>query len=158
MHQLIRNSGTCRQLNCWQVHVKSKCPTHISLEEFAKSELTLDDLVMIANELAHNYVANHMLQRMRRRSEKEQDLQFENALLMNKYFLLYEELSYAMNHGDIGCTETTTIAWIPILKVTGKHKHATHMSNFLINVHFIYPPGLQYVGHEFSIDLSYVTL
>ncbi|KAG1882357.1 hypothetical protein F4604DRAFT_1577364, partial [Suillus subluteus] len=124
------------------IHVKSKCPTHISLKEFAKSEPTLDDLLMMANELARNYVANHMLQRMRRRSEKERDLQFENALLMNKYFLLYEELLYAMNHRDIGRTETTTIAWIPILKATGKHKYATHMSNFLLNVHFIYPPGL----------------
>ncbi|KAG1880835.1 hypothetical protein F4604DRAFT_1550768, partial [Suillus subluteus] len=76
------------------------------------------------------------------RSEKERDLQFENALLMNKYFLLYEELLYAMNHGDIGRTETTTIAWIPILKAMGKHKYATHMLNFLLNVHFIYPPGL----------------
>lgn len=32
--------------------------------------------------------------------------QFENALLLNKYFLLYEELSYAMNSGDIGRIET----------------------------------------------------
>jgi hypothetical protein len=65
MHQQIGNLGTCRRLDCWRVHVKSKCPKHISLKEFAKSEPTLDDLVMIANELARNYVANHMLQCMR---------------------------------------------------------------------------------------------
>ncbi|KAG2362561.1 hypothetical protein BDR07DRAFT_1484640 [Suillus spraguei] len=97
----------------------------------------------MANELVQTYVANHKLQRIHRRPEKERDIQFENSLLMNKYFMLYKELSYAMNRGDIGRTETCMVAWIPILKATGKHKYATHMSNFLINVHFVYLPGLR---------------
>ncbi|KAL4068975.1 hypothetical protein J3A83DRAFT_4068777, partial [Scleroderma citrinum] len=70
------------------------------------------------------------------------DMQFENALLLNKYFLLYEEITYAMNLGDIGCIETCIISRIPILKVVGKHKYATHMANFLLDVHSVYPPGL----------------
>ena len=80
---------------------------------------------------------------MRRKAEKERDLQFKNALLLNKYFLLYEELSYAMNSGDIGRVETSIVSWIPILKAIGKHKYATHMTNFLINIHFVYPAGLR---------------
>ncbi|KAG1883257.1 hypothetical protein F4604DRAFT_1502555, partial [Suillus subluteus] len=122
---------------------KSKSPTYSSLEEFAASEPVLDDLITMADELVQTYIANHKLQRVRRRPEKERDVQFENSLLMNKYFLLYKELSYAMNCGDIGHTETCIVAWIPILKATGKHKYATHMSNFLINVHFVYLPGLR---------------
>ncbi|KAG1839902.1 hypothetical protein DFJ58DRAFT_625000, partial [Suillus subalutaceus] len=70
------------------------------------------------------------------------DLQYKNSLFMNKLFLHYEELLYAMNQGDIGCVETCIIAWIPILKATGKHKYATHMTNFLLNVHYVYPLGL----------------
>lgn len=80
---------------------------------------------------------------MRRKREELRDVQFENALLLNKYFLMYEELSYAMNSGDIGRVETCIVNWIPILKAMGKHKYATHMQNFLLNVHFVYPPGLK---------------
>ncbi|KAG2344206.1 hypothetical protein BDR05DRAFT_882793, partial [Suillus weaverae] len=54
--------------------------------------------------------------------------------------LLYEELSYAMNHGDIGYTKTCIVAWIPIPKATAKHKYAMHILNFLIDIHFVYPP------------------
>jgi hypothetical protein len=129
--------------------VKNKSPTYSSLEEFAASKPVLNDLIKMADELVQTYVANYKLQRIRRRPEKERDVQFENSLLMNKYFLLYKELSYAMNRGDIGRTETCIVAWIPILKATGKHKYATHMSNFLNNLHFVYPPGLWYICHRF---------
>ncbi|KAG1892850.1 uncharacterized protein F5891DRAFT_986368 [Suillus fuscotomentosus] len=143
MHVLIGSSGTCRRLDCWRIHVKNKSPAYSSLEEFAASKPVLNELIKMADELAQTYVANYKLHRIRRRPEEERDVQFENSLLMNKYFLLYEELSYAMNRGDIGRTETCIVAWIPILKATGKHKYATHMSNFLINLHFVYPPGLR---------------
>ncbi|KAG1768805.1 hypothetical protein EDD22DRAFT_999735 [Suillus occidentalis] len=143
MHQLVGSAGTCRRLDCWRVHVKSKNSSHSSLEAFAASEPSLDDLKVLADELAQRYIANYTLQRLRRRPTEERDLQYENSLYMNKLFLLYEELSYAMNRGDIGRVETCIIAWIPILKATGKHKYATHMTNFLLNVHYVYPPGLK---------------
>jgi len=63
---------------------------------------------------------------------------------MQQYFLLYEELSHAMNKGDIGRVETCIVQWILILKAVGKHKYATHMTNFLIHVHFVYPAQLRY--------------
>ncbi|KAF9230375.1 hypothetical protein BU15DRAFT_57310 [Melanogaster broomeanus] len=97
----------------------------------------------MVHEMVHTYVATHRLERMRAKQETMRDVQFENALLLNKYFLLYEELSYAMNCGDIGRVETCIVSWIPILKVVGKHKYVTHMTNFLLNVHFLYPPGLK---------------
>ncbi|KAI6141547.1 hypothetical protein EDD17DRAFT_1459300, partial [Pisolithus thermaeus] len=88
------------------------------------------------------YVARNKLQQMWREQQNKWDLQFENMLLLNKYFLLYKELSYSMNHGDIGHTEICIMSWIPILKATGKHKYATHMTNFLFNMHCVYPLGL----------------
>ncbi|KIJ21106.1 hypothetical protein PAXINDRAFT_65800, partial [Paxillus involutus ATCC 200175] len=78
---------------------------------------------------------------------KERNLQFKNALLLNKYFLLYEKLSYAMNCGDIAHVELCIVSWIPILKAVGKHKYATHMMKFLLNIHFAYPPGLRHTIH-----------
>ena len=50
-----------------------------------------------------------------------------------------------MNTGDIGRVETCIVAWILIFKATGKYKYATHMTEFLMNVYFVYPDGLRYV-------------
>ncbi|KAF9230944.1 hypothetical protein BU15DRAFT_83000 [Melanogaster broomeanus] len=142
MHQLIGHAGICRRFDCWQTHVKSTIGCS-SLESFAISKPIFEDLQAMANEIVHTYIATHRLQHLCMKPEKERDLQYENALLLNKYFLLYEELSYAMNCGDIGRVETSIVSWIPILKAVGKHKYATHMTNFLINVHFVYPAGLK---------------
>ncbi|KAG1906319.1 uncharacterized protein F5891DRAFT_1182571 [Suillus fuscotomentosus] len=144
MHELIAHAGICRRLDCWRVHVASMDPSYARLDAFAASEPDLQKLTSIANEIALNYVANYKLLRTRRKTREQRDMQYENALLLNKYFLLYEELSYAMNHGDIGRVETSIVAWIPILKATGKHKYATHMTNFLIQTHFVFPAGLKH--------------
>ncbi|KAI6160007.1 hypothetical protein EDD17DRAFT_1778675 [Pisolithus thermaeus] len=138
IHELVGHAGVCRRLDCWRVHA-AKNSRFSSLEDFALSKPTLDDLRAMANEICRTYIANHQLDRMHRKHESERDLQFENALLLNKYFLLYEEL---VNSGDIGHVETCIVSWIPILKAIGKHKYASHMTNFLFNVHFVYPPGL----------------
>ncbi|KAI5982403.1 hypothetical protein EDD15DRAFT_2391298 [Pisolithus albus] len=142
MHQLIGHAGVCRRLDCWQVHIENL--GFQSLEAFAMSEPTLDDLKIIAEHLVRNCVANYQLRHMKRRPANERDVQFENAILMNKYCLLYEELSYAMNRRDIGHVETCIVPWIPILKAVGKHKYATQMMNFLTNVHYVYLPRLRH--------------
>ena len=71
------------------------------------------------------------------------DEQFENALLLNWYFLLYEELHHAMNAGDVGRVETCLRTWIFIFKATVKHKYAAHLTKYLIDVHYTFPAGLQ---------------
>lgn len=144
MHQLIGHAGICWWLDCWQAHIVSMDPSHASLKAFAASEPTLDELKIIANKIALKYIANHKLLQMCCKPQEQHDIQHENALIFNKYFLLYEELSYSMNHGDIGQVETSIVAWILILKATGKHKYATHMTNFLINMHFVFPASLKH--------------
>ena len=140
-HQLIAHAGICRRLDCWRVHVKKL--GFENLEAFAASTPTLGEVEAMASDLALTYVAGHQLHRVKWKPEKERDVQYENALLMQRYFLLYEELSHAMNKGDIGRVETCIVQWIPILKAVGKHKYATHMTNFLVNVHFVYPAQLR---------------
>ncbi|KAI6022769.1 hypothetical protein BKA83DRAFT_4463787 [Pisolithus microcarpus] len=124
MHDLVGHAGTCRRLDCWRAHT-AKNGRFSSLDDFASSKPMLDDLQTMANDICRTYVANHQLDH----------LQFENALLLNKYFLLYEELSYGMNSGDIAHIETCI--------AIGKHKYASHMTNFLFNMHFVYPLGLR---------------
>ncbi|KAF8430434.1 hypothetical protein L210DRAFT_3651858 [Boletus edulis BED1] len=144
MHQLINHAGVCQRLDCWQTYIRGKFQGVESLDDFASTKPTLDKLQSMANEIAQEFVATQQIQRMQRKPEESCNVQFENALLLNKYFLMYEELSYTMNSGDIGWVETCIVNWIPILKATGKHKYATHMQNFLLNVHFVYPSGLKW--------------
>ncbi|KAG2121850.1 hypothetical protein BD769DRAFT_1360939 [Suillus cothurnatus] len=139
MHQLITHSGICRHLDCWRVQVKKNESSHVDLDAFAASEPLFDDLLAMADVIAKDYVADYRLRWMRSKDVTQHDGENENALLLNKYMLLYEELSYAMNIGDIGRVETCVVAWILIFKATGKHKYATHMSDLLCNVHFVYP-------------------
>ncbi|KAI6017947.1 hypothetical protein BKA83DRAFT_4464994 [Pisolithus microcarpus] len=144
MHQLVGHAGICRRLDCWRVHT-CKEKGFNSLKDFAHSKPTLDDLKAMAEEITRMYVA----------TKKERDLQFENAILLNKYFLLYEELSYALNSGDVGHVEASIISWIPILKAIGKHKYATHMTNFLYNVHFVYSLGLRHaIRYHILVNLT----
>ncbi|KAI0725760.1 hypothetical protein C8Q72DRAFT_756050, partial [Fomitopsis betulina] len=72
------------------------------------------------------------------------DQQFENMMLMHQYFLLYEEFCWRTNAGDIGGLEAVLVSWIPLFKATGKHKYASHMTMFLMNVYFVYPPRLRH--------------
>ncbi|KAG2154128.1 uncharacterized protein EDB93DRAFT_1102292 [Suillus bovinus] len=105
------------------------------------SEL-FEDLLVMANVITKEYVADHRLWRMRSKDVTQCDGQYENALLLNKHMLLYKGLSYAMNIGDIRQVEMCIVAWILIFKATGKHKYVMHMSDFLSNVHFVYPDDL----------------
>ncbi|KAI9459622.1 hypothetical protein HD554DRAFT_2206980 [Boletus coccyginus] len=120
MHQLIGHAAKFQGLTC--------------LEDFVSTKPTIGNLRSMVDEITQQFVATHQIQHMRRKQEALCNIQFENSLLMNKYFLLYEELSYAMNCGDIG-------------RAIRKYKYAIHMQNFLTNVHFIYPPGLRQAVH-----------
>lgn len=143
MHELIMYDGICRRLDCWRVEVAKRDPKWTSLEEFAASKPTFNDIEAMARTLARNYIAGHQLRRMRRIPAAQRDAQYENGLLLNRYMLVYEELSYAMNTGDIGRVETCLFTWIPMFKATGKHKYANTMTDFLCKVHFVYPEGLK---------------
>ncbi|KAI5997476.1 hypothetical protein EDD15DRAFT_2410723 [Pisolithus albus] len=144
MHQLVTYSGICRRLDCWRVEVANVDPSIKNLDDFAATEPTFSQLKEIADILSRKYVATYTLRRVRQRAGSQRDMQAENAMVINKYMLLYEELTHAMNSGDIGRVELCIVAWILVFKATGKHKYAAHMTEFLINVHFVYPPGLRH--------------
>ncbi|KAG2139339.1 hypothetical protein DEU56DRAFT_944418 [Suillus clintonianus] len=143
MHQLIGYDGICHRLDCWRIEARKRM-NYVDLEVFAASEPSYEDLQAMADSLARDYVADHKIRRMRNKSAAERDQQHENGLLLNKYVLLFEELSYAMNIGDIGRLETCLVTWILMFKATSKHKYANTMLEFLCNVHFVYPEGLKH--------------
>lgn len=145
MHEVIQHVGTVQRLDCWRVEV-SKLDRHFtSLEAFAASKPDLDQIQRMAETMISTYVANDSFAGHRHQSEGVRDKENENLLLMQQYFLLYQEITYALNIGDIGRVEDCFMPWIFIFRGCGKHKYATNMMKYLRDVHFIYPPGLKYV-------------
>ncbi|KAM6491513.1 hypothetical protein JOM56_013082 [Amanita muscaria] len=136
MHQSITHIGICRRLDCWRVLAQKMNPDHTSLECFASSQPTVEYLKKMANTLALDFTSNEDLPLSRLNPTSERDQLFENATLVLKYLALYEELSWAMNHGDIARVERCLLPWIALFKATGKHKYATHLTRFLTTVHF----------------------
>lgn len=143
MHEVIQHVGIVSRLECWRKATGRENPNWSSLELYAQSNPTWETLVHIANQLALEEVAGADFDELRRQAPERRDKQRENHLLRQQYFLLYEELSYAMNAGDIGRVETCFMPWVFIFRGCGKHKYAAHMMRYLYNVHFVYPEGLR---------------
>jgi len=144
MHQVIGHVGICRHLDCWRMEALQWNAEHTTLELFAQSKPSFKLLQEMADCIMRKYVAGGRMQRLRAQPEAQRDAQYENSLLLNKYCLLYEEISHTMNTGDIRRVEACLVPWIFIFKATGKHKYAAHMLRFLRDVHFLYHAGLKW--------------
>jgi hypothetical protein len=148
MHEVITQDGVALRLDAWRAEVAKRNKDHHSLELFAASNPSEDMLRSIANTLAcHNVGGNRSsvdIFALRHQGQQQRDCQFENILLMHQCFLLYEEMSHAMNYGDIGRIETLFPPWMALFKATGKHKYARHMGKFLQDVHWVYPEPLRH--------------
>ncbi|CDO74560.1 hypothetical protein BN946_scf184987.g1 [Trametes cinnabarina] len=145
-HDLINHVGSVLILDAWRAEVKKRWG-YTTLEEWAATKPGLADIEEVANQLALEYVegdgqdlGQYELQGSNRRDKVK-----ENTLRTLNYLLLYEELSHAMNNGDIGRLETLFLPWIQIFRSVGKHKYANHTLRFLHALYFIYPDGLRQV-------------
>ena len=81
MHDTILHAGICRRLDCWHEEVTRRNPSHASLNDFAQSCPSFNDLVSLANHIACAYVPGYQAQRHRHKSPTQRDEQHENALL-----------------------------------------------------------------------------
>ncbi|KAJ7795392.1 hypothetical protein B0H14DRAFT_3554585 [Mycena olivaceomarginata] len=147
MHEVIAHAGAALRLDAWRIEVLRRNPKWTSLQAFADSKPSFELITTISDYLASHYVAGAEtlnIFELRQRPAKERDQQHENILQMHQYFNLYEELSFAMNFGDIGRIETLFPTWIYIFKAVGKHKYAAHMFKFMTDLHFVYPPPLRH--------------
>ncbi|GLB39303.1 hypothetical protein LshimejAT787_0604650 [Lyophyllum shimeji] len=140
MHEVIQHVGIVSRLDCWSIEARKR--GFETLDDFAASDPSLDELQQTANRLALEHVAGPDMSALRGGTEGSRDQQHENILLRQQYFLLYEQMSFAMNAGDIGRVETLFLPWMLIFQGCGKHKYAAELRRYLDNVHFIYPKGL----------------
>ncbi|KAI5990713.1 hypothetical protein EDC04DRAFT_2873045 [Pisolithus marmoratus] len=85
MHQL-------NTYNCWQLEVTNFDSRLTTLEALADTKPTFTQL---------KYIVTNAIGRVQQKPGSQHNMQFENALIINKYMLLYEELTHAMNTSDI---------------------------------------------------------
>ncbi|CDO77882.1 hypothetical protein BN946_scf184690.g3 [Trametes cinnabarina] len=142
MHEVIGYVGIASRLDCWRVEV-NKCYKATSLEEWGATKPSWQDIENVATSLVKNHVADGRFSEMRMGPVDKRDQQHENTLLREQYFLLYEELAYALNAGDIGRVEDCFMPWVFIFRGCGKHKYAAQMVKHLHKVHRVFPPGLK---------------
>ncbi|KAF7421190.1 hypothetical protein PC9H_011710 [Pleurotus ostreatus] len=144
MHEAIQHVGIVLRLDCWRILANELFPSCSSLEVFAQRTPTWEEVVDMATRLCKSQVAASDIDSTTRiAKESTRDAQHENSLIRQQCFLLYEELSYAMNHGDIDRTEACFIPWMSIFSACGKHKYAAELKRYLEDVHFRYPEGLK---------------
>ncbi|KAJ6567851.1 hypothetical protein B0H10DRAFT_2200069 [Mycena sp. CBHHK59/15] len=136
MHEVIAHTGAALRLDAWRLEVLRRNPQWTSLQAFADSKPSLELIMTISNYLASHYVAG---------AETLNIFELRQRPI-HQYFCLYEELSFAMNFGDIGRVETLFPPWIYIFKAVGKHRYATHMVKFMTDVHFVYPAPLRHAS------------
>ncbi|OBZ67433.1 hypothetical protein A0H81_12571 [Grifola frondosa] len=144
MHKVIQHVGIVSRLDCWREEVSKQSQTRYkNLNEWAASKPTFEEIQHLARIIVRTYLPDEKSPAPQFRPDAQRDEKWENTQLRDKYFLLYEELTHAMNAGDIGHVETCFMPWVFIFKGCGKHKYATQMMKFLHDLHFVYPPGLR---------------
>ncbi|KAI0683413.1 hypothetical protein BC835DRAFT_1295982, partial [Cytidiella melzeri] len=153
-HELIGHVGSVLRLDVWQVEARKR--GYLTLEDWARSEPSLEDITSISNQLVSQYVEGGdgiSMYQMQTKSADQRDKQHENTMRCHHYLLLYEELSYAMNAGDIGRVEILFQPWIQTFKATGKHKYANRMLLFMHQLYSVYPSGLRWVFYLSSTSI-----
>lgn len=143
-HELIAHVSSVLQLDAWRVEVHKRTGLK-SLEEWAERKPSLTEVEAVAEALVRDYVEGEGLDlfEMECASTATRDLARHNIMRLQHHLLLYVELCYAMNMGDIGRVESLFAPWIQIFRATGKHKYGNHTLRFLHALYFIYPDGLR---------------
>ncbi|KAF7974578.1 hypothetical protein HWV62_11956 [Athelia sp. TMB] len=144
VHKTVEHVGAVSRLDCWRlVAMRAGCGVQ-TLKDFAALLPRWEELQAMATQLVLQYVASpDTFPDLRSQPLAIRNQEHEKLLLRQQHFLLYEEMSYAMNEGDIGRVEDAFMPWVFIFKGCGKHKYAAQMIRYLHNVHFIYSEGLK---------------
>lgn len=138
VHNAIKHVGTCRRLDCMRVVAKED--HYSSLQEFADSQPSWSRVVALARKAVKHFVPAFLeLQELDEKDPKERDQQLENSMGFHIYSTLYKEMSYAMDHGDIGQVEMCLIAWVLLFEAAGKKKYSQHTIKLVHNLNHVFP-------------------
>jgi len=144
IHDAIRHVGTCRRLDCLRILVQED--HHSSLQAFADSQPEWDRVQALAQAAVRRFMPYpDELPPIQNGRPEERDEQLENSIGFNIYSALYEEISYAMDHGDIGRVEMCLIAWAPLFEAAGK-KYSHHTIKLVHDLNHVFPPRMRKAG------------
>ncbi|KAI5822356.1 hypothetical protein K523DRAFT_288205 [Schizophyllum commune Tattone D] len=142
MHEVITRIGAVFRLDAWREAAARRNPQWTTLELFATAQPSAALLQEIAYELVRAHVpTGENTFDLHIQPSQSRDQAYGNTAQLHRYFLLYEELSYGMNHGDIGRVESVYPEWILLFKATGKHKYASAMTESLSTLYADYFPA-----------------
>ncbi|KAI0681765.1 hypothetical protein BC835DRAFT_1311785 [Cytidiella melzeri] len=138
-HELINHVGEVLRLDAWRVEAQRQ--GYLTLEKWAEAKPSLETIEKSAERIVSQYIEGEgiNLYQMKNKSAAQRNKQHENTMRTHHYLLLYEELAYAMNKGDIGRVETLFQPWIQIFCAVGKHNYASRMLLFMHQLYHIYP-------------------
>ncbi len=94
---------------------------YASLEDWAASKPSISEVEEVAACLVKKYVEGEGLDlhRMASQSADSHDPVREDTMCTHHLLLLYEELSYTLNAGDIGRVEDLFVPWVLLFRATG---------------------------------------
>lgn len=138
IHEAIGHIGTCRRLDCWRIVLKKH--GFSSLQEFADTRPTWDSIKVVAKEVAEEFIPNaQKLASLCNADLENRDQVLENNLAFNLYAGMYEEITYAMNYGDIGRVEMCLLQWVPLFEAVGKRKYANQTLKLVYELNHVFP-------------------
>ena len=139
IHEAIIHIGACRRLDCWRMTLEKR--GFSSLQKFVDTCPTWDLIKEVALEVANEFIPNiRRLASLRGEDLKNRDQELENNLAFNLYAGMYEEITYAMNYGDIGRVELCLLQWVPLFEAVGKRKYANQTLKLVYELNHIFPP------------------
>ena len=142
VHDVIRHIGICRCLDCLRVLAQEDC--HSSLQAFGDSQPEWSCVQALVQKAIGRFLPNpNKLKSMDDEEPEERDQQLKNSMGFHIYSTLYEEISYAMDHGDIGRVEMCLIAWAPLFEAAGKKKYAQHTIKLVHDLNHVFPPRMR---------------
>ena len=151
IHDAIRHVGTCRRLDC--LRVLSQEDNHLNLQAFADSQPEWSRVQALAQAAVRRFMPYpDELPPIQNAKPEERDEQLENSIGFNLYSALYEEMSYAMDHGDIGRVKMCLIAWAPLFEAAGKKKYSQHTIKLVHDLNNVFPPRMR-CGRYFVVLL-----
>lgn len=137
IHDAIRYIGTCRRLDCMRVIAQED--QYPSLQSFADSKPSWNSIQALAQRAIQHFVLTpNELKLMDDKEPEERDEQLENSMGFHIYSALYEEMSHAMDHGDIGRVEMCLIAWAPLFEAAGKKRYAHHTIKLVHDLNYVF--------------------
>lgn len=142
IHEAISHIGRCRRLDCWRTVLKKY--GYSSLQGFADKHPTWDHVKEIASVVVGELISNvGALASLQEDSLENRDCEFENNFAFNLYAGMYEEITYAMNHGDIGRVEMCLLQWVPLFEAVGKKKYAHQTLKLVYELNHVFPERMR---------------